>query len=176
MRKLSKKRIDLIDSLVAESDIGNLTASLLEKDEHLTDALHVIFEQKFEYATLVFCGGTSLSKAYGLIQRMSEDADIKVVLSEETITWTQNKLRRYLGDEIRLLIQSALEDIGLSEEKELRRSLNNNRYIHSEWTYMRAYGGLTALRPNLQIELVARSPVISPEIATLKSLTNQLLG
>ena len=33
----------------------------------------------------VFCGGTSLSKGYGLIQRFSEDLDFKLLLPEAGI-------------------------------------------------------------------------------------------
>jgi len=61
MRKLADARVELIDALVAEADIGGVTASLLEKDDHLTAALHAVFGLEFEHAKLVFCGGTSLS-------------------------------------------------------------------------------------------------------------------
>jgi hypothetical protein len=80
MRLLSTERLELIDALVAEANIGGVTAGLLEKDEHLTAALRAVFELNFEHASLVFCGGTSLSKAHSLIERMSEDAGNKVVL------------------------------------------------------------------------------------------------
>ena len=43
MRTLSAERIELIDALVAEANIGDITAGLLEKDEHLTAALQVVF-------------------------------------------------------------------------------------------------------------------------------------
>ena len=39
MRVISKDRSELIEALVAEADIGRVTAGLLEKDEHLKDAL-----------------------------------------------------------------------------------------------------------------------------------------
>ena len=39
MRTLSAERIELIDALVAEANIGDITAGLLKKDEHLTAAL-----------------------------------------------------------------------------------------------------------------------------------------
>lgn len=101
MRALSPARLELIDALVAEADTGGVTAALLEKDEHLTDALRAMFDLKLEHATLVFCGGSSLSKAHRLIERMSEDADIKVVLADATSAWSKNKTRRYLGDGVR---------------------------------------------------------------------------
>lgn len=160
MRMLAQDRLDLIEALLAETDTGGITAALLEKDEHLTAALRAVFGLRFEHATLVFCGGTSLSKAYGLIERMSEDADIKVVLADSTAGWSKTRLRRYLGNEVRHRILETLASTGLSEDEAQRRSLNDNRYVHSQWAYERAYGGVTALRPNLQFELVVRRPLL----------------
>jgi len=37
MRPLTQERLDLIEALVAEADIGGVTAALLEKDERLTN-------------------------------------------------------------------------------------------------------------------------------------------
>jgi len=176
MRALSAQRRELIDALVAEADIGGVTAGLLEKDEHLTAALHAVFALEFEHASLVFCGGTSLAKAHGLIERMSEDADIKLVLSGQAESWPPSRLRRYLGDEVRARVTGALESMGLVEDVALRRSLNNNRYVHSQWAYARAYDGIAALRPHLQLELVVRSPVLTTETAVLGALTDRLAG
>jgi len=64
MRPLARQRIELIDALVAERDIGGVTAGLLEKDEHLTDALHALFQLELDGLRLVFCGGSSLSKVH----------------------------------------------------------------------------------------------------------------
>ena len=176
MRKLADARIELIDALVAEADLGGVTASLLEKDDHLTAALHAVFGLEFEHARLVFCGGTSLSKAYGLIERMSEDADIKVIMSQDSSTWPANKLRRYLGDEVRNRVNQTLESIGLVEDVSLRRSLNGNRYLHSQWSYERVYNGIAALRPNLQIELTVRSPIQTIEHALVGTLADRFAG
>lgn len=174
MRTLPPSRLELIEALLAEADTGNITAALLEKDEHLTDALRAVFALQFEHASLVFCGGTSLSKAHGLIERMSEDADIKVVLAETTAGWPKSQLRRYLGDEVRNRVLQALSDTGLVEDQALRRSLNNNRYVHSQWVYQRAYDGAAALRPKLQIELVVRRPVLPTAVAEIGSLADHL--
>ena len=43
MRALRPERLELIDALVAETALGGITAGLLEKDEHLTDALRALF-------------------------------------------------------------------------------------------------------------------------------------
>lgn len=174
MRTLSTERRELIEALVAEADIGGISASLLEKDEHLTAALKAIFELKFDHASLVFCGGTSLSKAHGLIDRMSEDADIKIVLTPSALGWPKSQLRRYLGDEVRPQIIQALQNIGLTEDEAARQSLNDNQYLNTQWAYLRSYHGITALRPNLQIELTARAPVLPTSAALLECLTDKL--
>jgi len=125
---------------------------------------------------LVFCGGSSLSKAHGLIERMSEDADIKVVLADATGPWSKNKIRRYLGDEVRGRVAETMANLGFAEEVDKRRSLNDNRYMHSQWAYQRAYDGIAALRPNLQFELVVRRPMLPSETASIESLADRLTG
>lgn len=97
MRSLSIDRLQLIEALVAERTTGEISAALLEKDEHLTAALRAVFDLHFEHAELVLCGGTSLVKAHRIIERMSEDADIKVALSPYTASWSNTQRRRYLG-------------------------------------------------------------------------------
>lgn len=80
MRRLSDERVELLDAILAESGHADLSAALLEKDEHLTDALRALFDLRLEGMNLALCGGTSLAKAFEVIERMSEDVDIKAVL------------------------------------------------------------------------------------------------
>lgn len=173
MRALAKDRADLIEALVAEADLGRITASLLEKDEHLTDALRAVFALEFECVQLVFCGGSSLSKAHGLIERMSEDADIKVVLTQTGRQLSRSKLRKYLGDEVRGQVCQTLSNIGLVEEPDKAVSFNEHRYLHSQWMYQRSYPAAVGLRPNLQLELTLRAPVLPTERTSLYALADR---
>jgi len=59
----------LIDALLAEQDVGGISAAILEKDIHVTDALRALSAIAHEHVGLVFCGGTSLSKAHSIIER-----------------------------------------------------------------------------------------------------------
>ncbi|MDP9896309.1 putative nucleotidyltransferase component of viral defense system [Variovorax boronicumulans] len=174
MKVLAQDRADLIEALEAEADLGRITTALLEKDEHLTDALRAMFALEFECVKLVFCGGTSLSKAHGLIERMSEDADLKMVLTEAGQMLSRTKLRRYLGDEVRVRVGHALLELGLVEEVEKAASLNEHRYMHSQWMYQRSYPVSEGLRPNLQIELTLRPPVLPVEDTSLSALSDSL--
>jgi predicted nucleotidyltransferase component of viral defense system len=169
MRVLAPQRQELIEALVAEAAPGRITAGLLEKDEHLTDALRALFALQPEGVQLVFCGGTSLSKAYGLIERMSEDADLKVVFPD--LDQSRAETRRRLS-ELRTLVTNTLAGIGLTEDKPKGQAFNENRYF----CYARHYASIAGLRPHLQIELTARTPVLPTEVRRITSLADALAG
>lgn len=65
------------------------TAEVVEKDFWVTWTLKQIFALRHSPARLVFKGGTSLSKVYGLIQRFSEDIDLS--LSREDLGFTKER-------------------------------------------------------------------------------------
>ncbi|MDB5931338.1 MAG: hypothetical protein JWR60_3045 [Polaromonas sp.] len=175
MRALRPERLELIDALVAETEIGGITAGLLEKDEHLTDALQALFALRLDGMHLAFCGGTSLSKAHGLIERMSEDADLKILLAAQTQRLSRTQLRKRLS-ELKTVVSATLAGIGLVEDRSQARALNENHYFCSEWAYARHYGSVAGLRPHLQIELTARTPVLRTELCQIGSLADQLAG
>jgi hypothetical protein len=64
-----------LDALNAVADISGLPPHLLEKDIWVVWSLHQLFTGPYA-EQLVFKGGTSLSKAYGVIRRFSEDVDL----------------------------------------------------------------------------------------------------
>ena len=64
-----------LDALSAVADISGLPPHLLEKDIWVVWSLHQLFTGPYA-DHLVFKGGTSLSKAYGVIRRFSEDVDL----------------------------------------------------------------------------------------------------
>ena len=175
MRALRPERLELIDALVAESALGGITAGLLEKDEHLTDALRAMFALALDDMSMVFCGGTSLSKAHGLIERMSEDADLKIVLAAQTPPLSRTQLRKRLS-ELKSTVSETLASIGLVEDQSQARALNENRYFCSEWSYALQYASVAGLRPHLQIELTVRAPVLGTELCWIGPLADQLAG
>ena len=174
MRVLAPERRELIEALVAEAAPDGITAGLLEKDEHLTDALRALFALQPEGVQLVFCGGTSLSKAYGLIERMSEDADLKVVIPDAGQA-SRAEIRRRLSA-LKALVTETLAGIGLVEDPAKGLAFNENRYFCSAWSYARHYGSAAGLRPHLQIELTARTPVLPAQVCRITTLADQLAG
>src|SRR5437660_10746749 len=55
----------------------NVSPVLLEKDFWVCWLLGILFESEFA-GSLVFKGGTSLSKVFGVIERFSEDIDLSL--------------------------------------------------------------------------------------------------
>jgi len=173
MKKLARDRQDLIESIAAEHP-SQISASLLEKDEHLSDALCAIFKKSCPDLKLVFCGGSSLSKGYGLIERMSEDADLKIVISDTLLSGSRSGVRNSLST-LKKDISSALEEIGLvKDEKHPPKSLNENRYFASHWFYEPVYEPAVGLRPHLLVEFTARTPVLEVENIDILRLADRL--
>ena len=72
---LTLEAADRLDVLGIAADRLGRPSHLLEKDVWVVWALQVLFESAVK-DDLVFKGGTSLSKAYGVIDRFSEDVDL----------------------------------------------------------------------------------------------------
>ncbi|CBJ39702.1 conserved hypothethical protein (plasmid) [Ralstonia solanacearum CMR15] len=172
MRTITQSQVDLIDAVLAEKQVGGLTAAILEKDVHVTEALHAIAALKHPHVTFVFCGGTSLSKAHGLIERMSEDVDLKVVLTADH-NLTRSGVRDNLS-KLKHLVASTLERLDFVADQKACIARNENRYIAMGWSYKSKYETDNSLRPHLSIELTVRSPKFPTEQKPIGYLVDRL--
>ncbi|GAA0634738.1 nucleotidyl transferase AbiEii/AbiGii toxin family protein [Brevundimonas lenta] len=103
---------DRIDALATAAAESGRPAHLLEKDVWVVWALRALFEAPLGEG-LVFKGGTSLSKAYDVIQRFSEDIDLTYDIrrlipdlagaAEDPVPETRAEERRWTRDVERLL-------------------------------------------------------------------------
>lgn len=173
MKRLPSNQIELIDAWIAESAISEITPALLEKDIHVTDALSALLQIKHPDLTLIFCGGTSLSKAYGMIERMSEDLDLKVVPAN--VDMSRSALKRSLAN-LKAQVAETLSDIGFVEDAENRISRDENHYIGMQWLYEPVYESHGSLRPHLSIELTTRTPRHPVEARPIGYMLDGLLG
>jgi predicted nucleotidyltransferase component of viral defense system len=170
MKKINTSQIDLIDALVAEYNIGGLNASILEKDMHVTDALSNILSINDPNIHLIFCGGTSLSKAFNLIERMSEDIDIKIDIKPLSSLSTSAR-RNYLG-QYKNKMKESLMDMGFIEDPDKIEASNANHLFSMEWLYESQYHIDTSLRPRLKIDVKTceiHYPTIQKNISYLAS-------
>src|SRR6218665_2123476 len=115
MRTISAAQRQTLEDLSAEGLLRQLPLQTAEKYIHMTDLLRGLSELVVQHdhfsdlrrgeamrhdagIQLVFAGGTCLSKARGLIDRMSENLDLKAVLRP-----TDKPLKRGRGTRVRLV-------------------------------------------------------------------------
>ena len=86
---LNRSMEEITEVIEATSRKSGLASSIVEKDLWVCYILDYLFNRCDYKDYFEFKGGTSLSKAYDLIDRMSEDIDI--VLNSEIIDFTFSK-------------------------------------------------------------------------------------
>lgn len=123
------------------------STALVEKDWHVVKALAAIMTADVKPFRLVFGGGTALGRAYGLIHRMSEDIDLRIVGDK---TPTRGQLRN-----VRNAITDALLKAGFKFDPtnpKHRTTKYEGRYTIYQIPYEPVAEGSGALRPEIQIE------------------------
>ena len=108
--RLRQRPEDLLALTAATADALAIPAEFVEKDFWVVELLRSLFQPSAVSAdvTIVFKGGTSLSKGFGLTQRFSEDVDILMVPAEGI---GSGRIDRAL----KAIISRAAADLGLDE-------------------------------------------------------------
>lgn len=60
--------------------IKGISDAFIEKDRFVTQVIKLLSTIRFQDFSIVFTGGTALSKAHGLLERFSEDIDFRVIV------------------------------------------------------------------------------------------------
>lgn len=151
------------------TDLG-VDPSFVEKDWYAIRLIAAIVNVRETNLTLVFSGGTSLSKGYGLVRRFSEDLDFKILLPEAGITRpARRNYRNAIVDAIR-----ADDDWTLPDEDVTAR--NASRFFRCQVGYPTSFAVAPALRPRLKLEVTFRSPALAPEDRSLRSFVAEARG
>lgn len=112
-------------SLAEASTATGLSQKAIEKDWWVTLTLKACFLTPYTN-NLVFKGGTSLSKAWGLIERFSEDIDLVMnrevlgfmgELSNTRIKKLREKTAEFIGTTFRNALDTALQELGVNREE-----------------------------------------------------------
>ena len=158
-----------------------LPMQAVEKDFWVTLVLQTIFSLPVA-EHLIFKGGTSLSKACGIITRFSEDIDLAVNpiylgAKEGDLTKKQiKKLRKasslFVSEQLTPMLRTRLEELGLSAFLNVEAQPDgegDNTYPEPRQIYVRYQSvfekPLTYLRPDVVLEVSARS-LIEPSMPT----------
>ena len=158
-----------------------LPMQAVEKDFWVTVILQAVFSLPVAQH-LIFKGGTSLSKAWGLISRFSEDIDLAVNpialgAAEGDLTKKQiKKLRKasslFISEQLTPMLCAKINEMGMSAFLNIEAQPNSegdNTYPEPRQIYIRYQSvfekPLTYLRPDVVLEVSARS-LIEPAMPT----------
>lgn len=99
----------------------------------VTDTLAAIADIKNPDFDLVFCGGTFLSKAYGLLERVSEDVDIEVS-PKVSEGFTKSEIRSSMS-KLKVDLELTLNAAGFKSEFISKDAKDNNDFIEFNIQY-----------------------------------------
>jgi predicted nucleotidyltransferase component of viral defense system len=150
MKKVDATFRDKISDLILENELS-ISEFALEKDFIVTDVLQAISKINNEKFNLVFCGGTCLSKAYGLLERVSEDVDIKLVPKLGVILNANQ--RRTAISRLKKDIVQALLNIGFEEGNIQQIALDGNTCVEFNAEYSTYFDVEHAMRAAMKLEL-----------------------
>ena len=157
------------DTRLIERIAGELLTSptLVEKDWHVVRALKTLADSDFGEARLVFGGGTCLSKAWGLIQRFSEDIDFKAEVPAEYGRSQRRALRNSIE---RVLTSSGFTAAGPATVRD------EGRFFGFKLDYASSFPMLEGLRPHIQVEVTLRAVKMKPVSCPVQSFVAQAQG
>lgn len=191
-----------IEDAAAAGLLGSLPPAVAEKDHHITDALRALAQLQVTQAAhredrrkgdsspqtitlstqLVFAGGTCLSKAHGLIERMSEDIDIKVVLEPvpEGYVLEKGQTDRARLGMLHKEVQALLTGMGLQhvvhEDLDNPMSRDNRRYYCLLVSYAAHFQDVSGvLRPQLKLEMIHRPPLLAVDNREMGYMLDQFI-
>jgi predicted nucleotidyltransferase component of viral defense system len=160
-----------------------LIVDAIEKDWWVVQSLRLIFEMDCA-ESLVFKGGTSLSKAWGLIERFSEDIDLALdrkflgfegELSNQQIKKLRKASFKYITEEFYPALKTKFANTGLPNVEikiaETTESDQDPRII--EIYYPSVFDELGYIRPKVIIEVGSRSLREPFSICSFNSLVGE---
>lgn len=115
----------------------------------------------------VFAGGTSLSKAFGLIKRFSEDLDFRMAFPGADVGRGERRAYRQLAIEaIRANEDWTIEDDDI-------QSRNQSQFFSCLVRYSENFEFSSALRPYIKLEVTFLSPAVQAKVSSVRSFVSQ---
>lgn len=162
--KIDDERKRLVYEQVAANE--NLPLIAVEKDFWVTLVLQSVFELE-QAKSIVFKGGTSLSKGWNLIQRFSEDVDLAVdrkafgfdgKLGSSRRTKLRKAIRAFVVEEFTPRLKENLQEKGAEVKAEIWESENSDEDPSTiELRFPSVSEVIEYLPPRVLVEVNARS-------------------
>ncbi|GAA4443487.1 nucleotidyl transferase AbiEii/AbiGii toxin family protein [Ravibacter arvi] len=150
---------------------SGISEAFIEKDWFVTQVIKILVDNPYLDFSIVFTGGTALSKAHKLIERFSEDIDFRFVapsLEGESLSKIRKKLSDFKKFVVRLL------------EKEFQIINVDARDYNRHFTIYLAYPTVCepseVLRPQIKLELTLSGLLLPAIELPVSSFVNEVAG
>ena len=162
----------MLDRRLVEDVASRLDADagLAEKDWHVTRAIGVLAGLDHGGSTPTFGGGTSLSKAWGLIRRFSEDIDFKVTMPPASRNRARREWSVYRERILAALAAAAFEPMGELVKRD------ENRFFSAEFLFPSLFDTRRGLCPYISVEVSLAPPGLPAAKRSISSLIAQADG
>jgi len=156
---------------------------IIEKDWWVVQTLHLV--SRMDIAEhIVFKGGTSLSKAWGLIDRFSEDIDLAINreffgfsgdISRTQVGKLKDTSSKYISNDFLFSLQKAFDDAGI---KDVRLSVVDRKALDDDPVKIEvAYPTVTEysayVQPRVLLEIGSRSLMEPTTLCSFRSMIGQ---
>lgn len=167
---------DDFDEMLARKTAVSLgiPTEFVKKDHYVTQAIRLLTGLEDKYFSLVFQGGTSLSKAYRVVDRLSEDIDFRVMQRPAAAGLGKGARRSRLRAFRHALIE-ALRGAGLAVPDEGIRVLYEGRFMRIKADFSEG-GGKSYLRPHILIECFVGDLALEPKKKEVSTLVKRVLS
>lgn len=150
---------------------GTIEEAFIEKDWFVTQVIKILAGSMFQDFSIVFTGGTCLSKAHKLIERFSEDIDFRVLapslkgLSTSKVKTTLSNFKKHIV----ALLEQHFEVLNIDAR-------NGNKQITINLAYPTVAEPSDALRPHIKLELTLSDLRLPSFSLPVSSFINEVTG
>lgn len=141
--------------------------ALVEKDWFVVRALTAIHDLEVDGLTLAFGGGTALGRAYRLLERMSEDIDLRIVGRENPPRGALQRLRHKVTERLKVAGFTVEGHVSVKQ---------SDRYVRYDLPYEPIAKGDGVLRPEIKIEIAAFPICTAPDRRSVSSFVAEASG
>jgi len=158
---------ELIQAIAAELVVDQC---FIEKDWYAMQIIGVLSQIQDPEFQLIFSGGTSLSKGFGLIKRFSEDLDFKVQVIGDP---SSRKQRKNFREKVLDVLEK--NPIEWQLDRNALQKGNESSFFKVPIRYQSPFEVSQSLRPYVQLEVTFEPPTLDPIKKSLQSFVSQAL-
>ncbi len=166
--KLHLKVTEFADAIQAAASHFKIREVFIEKDYWVTCVLKNLHASKYS-EQVVFKGGTSISKAYRVAERFSEDIDLAIVSTP--------KVSQTKRDDLINVVEKAIALHPLKEIPDLGFTSRNRKFKQSHWGYpLLTEAKHDPARSKIMLEITSSAKTSPSTYMTVRSLIADFLS